>query len=48
MNNQIKQLEKAYDSLVISLSDTEEHNKLLNNLLDIIEDLEYEFEGEIK
>ncbi len=48
MNNQIKQLEEVYNSLLISLSDTVEHNNLLHSLLDIIEDLELEFEGEIK
>lgn len=53
MNTNIKMLHKLnklnniYEYLMSNLSDTQEHNKLLENLLDIIENLENEFEEEL-
>lgn len=44
MLHKLKQLDDVYKWLLVSLSDTEEHNKLLESLLEIVEDLESEFE----
>lgn len=47
MLHKINKLNNIYEYLMSSLSDTEEHNKLLENLLGIIEDLEHEFEEKL-